>query len=178
MKQRSPENERATEKPVRIPTVLAVGCSDALLARCWGALGDLGVMVRDCDPALAPTLAATRRPLAIVVPNAVYLRDPAEFEALARDVRAALVKVHAEVTEIELEAMVGPALRSPERRREVRSPSGRYSILPGECFALEGGAVTRSEPPVSRPPVSGSRAVLSAIPDLDELEEELLSALR
>src|SRR5436189_88359 len=55
-------NERATEKPVHIPTVLAVGCSDALLARCWTALAHMGVMVRDCEPALLPTLLASPMP--------------------------------------------------------------------------------------------------------------------
>jgi len=30
----SPSDERATARRVNIPTVLAAGCSDALLARC------------------------------------------------------------------------------------------------------------------------------------------------
>ncbi len=65
------QHERATSKPVHIPTVLAIGCSDAMLARCWDAIAGIGVMVRDCEPALAATLVATRKPLVIVMPDVV-----------------------------------------------------------------------------------------------------------
>jgi hypothetical protein len=168
-------NERATEKPVHIPTVLAVGCSDALLARCWSALAHMGVMVRDCDLALLPTLVASRMPLAIVMPEQVYARDPVELDALARDVRAMLVKVHAEATVGEIEAVVGVAIRSTTRRRESQHSAPRTSMLPGECFATSFG--TSFTPPhrASEPPVSGVRG---GNPELEALEEELLAALR
>jgi hypothetical protein len=169
------ENERATEKPVHIPTVLAVGCSDALLARCWTALAHMGVMVRDCEPALLPTLVTSRMPLAIVIPEHVHARDPVELDALARDVRAMLVKVHADATVGELEAVVGVAIRSTLRRRESQSRVPRSSMLPGECFATSFGPSFSLVPDASEPPVSGVRG---GNPELEALEEELLAALR
>jgi hypothetical protein len=168
-------NERATEKPVHIPTVVAVGCSDALLARCWAALAPMGVMVRDCDPSLLPTLVASRLPLAIVMPDHVYARDPIEHDALARDVRAMLVKVHPDATVGEIAAVVGLAIRSTVRRRESLMPAPRASVLPGECFATAFGPSFSQRSSASEPPVSGVRG---GNPELEALEEELLAALR
>ncbi len=159
----SDQNERATSKPVHIPTVLAVGCSDALLGRCWDVLAGMGVMVRDCEPARAATLAASRQPLAIVVARATYAQDAEELDALARDVRAALLCIDEDVGGRELAAALAGAIHTGARRREGRTTSGRYSILPGD--------LTASEPP----PTSARRATGLV---LDELEEELLAARR
>ena len=169
-------HDRATEKPVHIPTVLAVGCSDALLARCWTALAPLGVMVRDCELALLATLVASRMPLAIVMPDHVYDRDPAELDALARDVSAMLVRVHADATVGEIEAVVGVAIRSTMRRRTLRPSTPRASMLPGECFATAFGP-SYAPPPrsESEPPISGLRG---GNLELEALEEELLATLR
>src|ERR1700753_3407939 len=104
MTEAAARTDRATSKPVHIPTVLVVACSDALLARCWDCLAEVGVMVRDCDPARVATLAAARRPLALVLARAFYENDPDELEALARDVRAELLVVDEDVSERELEA--------------------------------------------------------------------------
>jgi hypothetical protein len=163
----SDQNERDTSKAVFIPTVLAVGCSDALLSRCWGALSGMGVMVRDCALSRAGTLAASRQPLAIVVPSAVYALDPEELDALARDVGAILIRVEEDADGPELADALTGAVRVGARRRERRSPSGRYSILPGELRAVPGGGY-RSEPP----PVSAPR------PALPTLDEERPAALR
>lgn len=170
MTEPSDRNERATAKPVHIPTVLAVGCSDALLARCWEALAGLGVMVRDCEPALAATLAAARQPLAIVVSTEAYALDPDELEALARDVRATLLRVDESADGPELAAALAGAVRAASRRRGERSISGRYSLLPGELVAAP-GSFALSEPP----PVSHVRATSLL---LDDLEDELLATLR
>lgn len=168
-------NERATEKPVHIPTVLAVGCSDALLARCWTALAHMGVMVRDCEPALLATLVASRLPLAIVMPEHVHARDPVELDALARDGRTMLVRVNSDATVGEIEAVVGMAIRSTIRRREARPSAPRGSMLPGECFATAFGPSFTPSRGASEPPVSGVRG---GNPELEALEEELLAALR
>jgi len=170
MSQPSDRNERATSKPIHIPTVLAVGCSDALLARCWDALSSLGVMVRDCEPALAATLAAARQPLAIVVSTEVYDADPEELEALARDVRATLLRIDEGASGRELSETLVGAVRAASRRRSVRPSSGRYSILPGELVAAA-GKLSLSEPP----PTSEVRATSLL---LDDLESELHAALR
>jgi hypothetical protein len=164
----SESDERATARPVHLPTVLAVGCSNALLARCWDAIAPLGVMVRDCDVRGLPTLVATRQPLAIVMPRALYVTDPEEFEALARDVRASLIQVDERADDRELEATLSLAVRATMRRRDGRPGSGRYSILPGD--PLDGPRSARSEPPTS-----GTRP---AVLTLDRMEEELLAALR
>jgi hypothetical protein len=165
------ENERATSKPVRIPTVLAIGCSDVLLSRCWDALAGMGVMVRDCDPDRAATLVASRQPLVMVVPSEVFASDPDEFNALARDVRASLLKVDEDVSPRELDAMLSVAISATLRRREGRSSSERCSILPGERVEAPFGA--RSEPP----PTSAVRPAL-VLDELDEFGDELLTALR
>lgn len=160
-------DERATARPVHLPTVLVVACSDAILARCWDAVAPLGVMIRDCEARGLATLAATRQPLAIVLPRALYALDPDELDALARDVRAALVKVD-ERGGGELEATLALAVRATMRRRDGRASSGRYSILPGD--PLGGARPERSEPP----PTSGTRPVVTT---LEQLEDELRAAL-
>jgi hypothetical protein len=159
------DHARATAKPVFIPTVLAVGCSEALLARTWAAIADLGVMVRDCAPAGAATLAAMRRPLAIVAPRGL---DTEELAALARDVRATFVEVDERADEGELARALADAVRGSASRRERRtSTSGRYSILPGALSV----SPARSEPP----PVS---AVRPAGTSLAELAADLPVAAR
>jgi hypothetical protein len=146
MREPGHRDDRATSKPVHIPTVLAVGCSDALLARCWDCLAGLGVMVRDCDPARAATLAAARRPLLIVVARDVYDRDLVDLEELARDVHAALLPVDDDLDDSALALALVAAVRRSPRRAEQRRSSGRYSILPGELVALP-SPVSPSEPP-------------------------------
>jgi len=161
-------DERATARPVHLPTVLVVGCSSALLARCWDAVAPLGVMIRDCEARELATLVATRQPLAIVVQSALYALDPGELEALARDVRATLVKVDEQAGDRELEATLSLAVRATMRRRDGRTSSGRYSLLPSDPG--EGVGAERSDPP----PTSGTRPVFT----LDQLEDELRAALR
>jgi hypothetical protein len=163
-------NERATTKPVHIPTVLAVGCSDALLARCWDCLAGMGVMVRDCEPARAATLAAARQPLVIVVARRVHALDPDDFAALARDVRATLLPVDEDAAGRELGAALIGAIRSSARRRSGRTSSGRYSILPGELVALPSPVAPSEPPPTSA--VRPSPLVLDPLPD------DLVAALR
>lgn len=167
MSRASDQHERATAKPIHIPTVLAVGCSDALLARCWDALSGLGVMVRDCEPAIAATLAAARQPLAIVVSNDIYAADPEELQALARDVRATLLLVDEGASESELASSLVGAVRAATHRRGGRSSSGRYSLLPGELGTAAPGGFTLSEPP----PTSHRRSTSLLLDDL-ELEGE------
>jgi hypothetical protein len=170
MREPANRDDRATEKHVHIPTVLAVGCSDVLLARCWDCLAGLGVMVRDCDPARAATLAAARRPLLIVVARDVNDLDAVELEALARDVHAALLPVDEDLDDSALAAALVTAVRRSPRRAENRRSSGRYSILPGELVALP-SPVSSSEPP----PTS---AVRPAALHLDTGEIDALAGAR
>jgi hypothetical protein len=171
----SDQNERTTAKPVHIPTVLAVGCSDALLSRCWDCLSGMSLMVRDCEPPRAATLAAARRPLVIVVASQVYALDADELEALARDVQATLVPLAEDADETELRATLTAAVREARRRPERRTSSGRYSILPGELYAAP---LARTEPP----PTSAPRPLRRALPDpgadLADLDAVLPAARR
>ena len=75
------------------PTVLAVSCPPELVARCAGALLTIGIGLKECGFVSAATVAAERRPLAIVIVKDIYLFDPDAFDALARDVQASLVRV-------------------------------------------------------------------------------------
>ncbi|MCC6551547.1 MAG: hypothetical protein IT372_00820, partial [Polyangiaceae bacterium] len=116
-----------TSTPIHVPCVLVV--MDAvwpeLFARCLVAATRSGVLVHRCELQAAATFAAEKRPVAIVLSNAVYSLDPVEIDALARDVHATLLKVDEEVTERELEAMFSGALRERERRED----GGRYAII-------------------------------------------------
>lgn len=167
----TPSDERATARPVYIPTVIAAGCSDALLARCWDVLAPLGVMVRDCDAASLPTLAASRQPLVIVVPDALYRADADELEALARDVQAALIRVDERLDTRDFEMTLGLTVRASRQRREPRKTTGRYSILPGDPVP-DLPAIS------SRPPVSGVHNIHADFAELADLEDELLSLAR
>src|ERR1041385_4300049 len=96
-----------TATPIHVPSVLVVldAAWPDLFGRCLGAAVRSGVLLHRCEVAGAATFATERRPLAIVMSQAVYDLDPDEFEALGRDVHAMLLKVDEDITERELEAM-------------------------------------------------------------------------
>ncbi|WP_437774169.1 hypothetical protein [Sorangium sp. So ce1097] len=110
----------------------------ALFSLCLTVAPGCGVLLHRCDAATAATIAAERRPLAIILSNSVYATDPAEFDALARDVRSTLVRLDEEVSERELEAMLNGALRDTRDTRELSAQrdggrrdegSGRYTLI-------------------------------------------------
>ncbi|HSN98768.1 MAG TPA: hypothetical protein VLS89_10805, partial [Candidatus Nanopelagicales bacterium] len=148
-----------TATPIHVPSVLVVldAAWPELFARCLGAAVRSGVLVHRCEVAAASTFAAERRPLAIVLSNAVYALDPDEFDALARDVRAALLKVDEEITERELEAMFSAALRERERRDDSSGGGSRYALIhqveaeaPMPRASQPPGPRTQAPPPSSR----------------------------
>src|SRR5690349_5566044 len=102
-----------TATPLHVPSILVVldPAWPALFSLCLTVAPGCGVLLHRCDAATAATIAAERRPLAILLSNSVYARDPADFEALARDVRSTLLRLDEEVSERELEAMLNGALR-------------------------------------------------------------------
>lgn len=120
-----------TSSSLRVPSILAVGCARELLARCRAAAASTGLAMNDCDVDVAATLVAEHRPVAIVLPNEIYARHPRELDALARDVKATMVRVDANVTKHEIEAMIAGAIQTALLRREGRTSAGRYSIIPG-----------------------------------------------
>lgn len=137
------ETERPTYEPVQVPNILAVGCREAVLNRCWTAAAKLSVMTRCASPLAAPTIAAARRPFAIVAPTELYSRCHQELDALARDVGAVVLPVDEDISTREIEAMLtgairlrfsaeGESLQSPLERRSPPAPDHPTNHPPAE----------------------------------------------
>lgn len=70
----------------------------------------------------AATVVATHRPFAIVMSEDVYAFDSAEFEALARDVNAVLIRIDIDnATKAKLERTLMPKLGQAHRKRSSSS---------------------------------------------------------
>ena len=113
----------STAKAVTVPVVLVVG-SAQLATRCREVLRSPRanpVHVKECDLRSAATMAARWRPLAIVLTEDLYTFDAPEFDALARDVSSALVRVPKErVSSEQIEAMLLPVLEKHWSDLEAR----------------------------------------------------------
>jgi hypothetical protein len=109
--------------PTTIPkpssVVVVVGGPTDLIAAVRQAAGvAAAARVETAELANAATVVATQRPFAIVMSEDVYSFDAAEFEALARDVGAALIRVDtANATRTKLERTLMPRLGQAHRRR-------------------------------------------------------------
>ena len=102
------------------PAVLAIGCPPDLVARCARALEGIGVGLRTCDFLNAATAVAERRPLALVLLEDLYAFDPDEFDALARDVTASLIRVEDDIAVAKLELLLAAAIdRAAAERGEL-----------------------------------------------------------
>lgn len=112
-----PSGNQRTQTAVTAPTVLTIGCSPELRQRCAQALTAIGTILKHGELAQAPTLVAERRPLAIVLPQELYDFDPSEFDALARDVSASLLRVEDDISEAILEMLLGAAIDASLARR-------------------------------------------------------------
>ena len=115
-------SDGSTLMAIAAPSVLAIGCSPDLVARCARALEGIGVALRTCDFLNAATAVAERRPLAMVLPNDLYAFDPQEFDALARDVRSSLVRVEDDIQVAMLELLLTAAIDAAAARRDDISP--------------------------------------------------------
>lgn len=82
-----------TPKQLRIPVALLVGGDAATIALLSEAAVGAQVLVAECAEADVITAAAQMRPLVLVVPEDIYVRDPEELEALARDIRATVLRL-------------------------------------------------------------------------------------
>jgi hypothetical protein len=126
-----------TATPLHVPSILVVldPAWPALFSLCLAVAPGCGVLLHRCDAATAATIAAERRPLAILLSNSIYARDPADFEALARDVHSTLLRLDEEVSERELEAMLNGALRETRETNAQRDAGrrdeggGRYTMI-------------------------------------------------
>jgi hypothetical protein len=104
------------------PNVLAISCSPDLLARCAQAVEALGVTLRECGFISAATAVAAQRPLVMVLVDDIYAFDPEEFDALARDVCASLVRVEEDIPAAKLEMLLEAALDAAAQRSRPPAP--------------------------------------------------------
>lgn len=104
-----------------LPHVLLVGSEPGLEALCrQSAALAAGARLETCDVANVTTRAAELRPFALVVQREILDFDPAEFEALARTVRAELVPIDGDLgREPKARAELVRALRDAFRRRST-----------------------------------------------------------
>jgi hypothetical protein len=123
------EAEASTLTAPAAPTVLAIGCPPTLLDLCRRVLARTGGVMKECDVPRVATVAAERKPLVLLLPEDVYAFDPAEFSALARDVRAVLLLASEDVGEIVLEAQLSLAITRALQRRDEQATTGRYVML-------------------------------------------------
>jgi hypothetical protein len=113
----------AMSNPTTIPkassVVVVVAGSPDLIAAVRQAAGvAAAARVETAELANAATVVATQRPFAIVMDEVMYSFDAAEFEALARDVGATLIRVDTtNATRTKLERTLMPKLGQAHRRR-------------------------------------------------------------
>ena len=108
---------QTTLTAVTAPTVLTIGCAPDLRALCAHCLGSIKAILKHSELAQAPTVAAQRRPLAIVIPEDLYEFDPHEFDALARDVGASLLRVEEDIQPEIFEMLLSAAVDAAMSRR-------------------------------------------------------------
>ncbi len=87
------ETEATTLRQFKIPVVLVVGGSEELIAAVSEAALSAQVLVAECTVENATDTAAQMRPLVMIIPEEVYSADSKNFDALARDVRAEILRV-------------------------------------------------------------------------------------
>lgn len=110
--------------PTRIPTAAAVvvvvgGPRELVDAARLAAGVAAAARVETAELATAATVVATHRPFAIVMSEDIYAFDSAEFDALARDVNATLLKIDMNDMDVaKLERTLMPKLGRAYRRRK------------------------------------------------------------
>lgn len=108
-----------TAIPQPIAIVVVVGGPPELVEAARQAAGiAAAAKIETAELSNAATVVATFRPFAIVMSEDMYAFDAAEFDALARDVNAALLKIDmASCEPSKLERMLMPKLGRAYRRR-------------------------------------------------------------
>jgi hypothetical protein len=122
-------DQRTTFIPAPRPVLIAVGCRGAMLARCREAASRISLDLETGDLLSVIEMAASMRPIALLVDADVYAFDPGEFDALALSVGSRRVLVDAEEPVGRLVERLGGALaasgRSVAPRDDRRTPSMR-----------------------------------------------------
>lgn len=114
---------RPTAIPQPAATVVVVGGPRELIEATRQAAGiAAAARVETAELANAATIVATCRPFAIVMSEDVYAFDAAEFDALARDVNATLLKIDMERMDASrLERTLMPKIGRAHRQRRPSS---------------------------------------------------------
>lgn len=120
------ETEATTLRQFKIPVVLVVGGTEELIAAVSEAALSAQVLVAECTEGDATNTAAQMRPLVMIVPEDVYTADSNNFDALARDVRAEILRVDGSETPAELEAELARLMAQAEAKR----PSWTEELAP------------------------------------------------
>jgi len=109
----------ATQVPQASSVVVVVGGPRELIDATRQAAGiAAAARVETAELATAATVVATHRPFAIVMSEDVYAFDSAEFDALARDVNATLLKIPLDDSDAaKLERALMPKLGRAHRRK-------------------------------------------------------------
>lgn len=150
-----PTGDHTTLTAVAAPTVIAIGCPPELNARCGRALRSTGVRLEDCEVSNAVTMVAERQPLVIVLVEDLYAFDPEEFDALARDVRASLLRVEEDIVEAKLELLLCAAIDATIERRKAADAMAERPAPPAKVLG-------RTEPRRKRPRPSSSGEIDAA----------------
>jgi hypothetical protein len=136
--------QRTTFIPLPHPVLIAVGCRGALLARCRAAAARVSLELETGDLLSIIEMAASLRPIALLVDADVYGFDPGEFDALARSVGAQRVVVGDQEPMERLVERLGLALtassRSVSERVEGPTSSKRTAPRSGIRWTAAAGA--------------------------------------
>lgn len=112
------------------PCVLAIACEAEVLRRVHDVALATGAGLKTATLADAATVAAERRPLVMVIEEAIYAFDPNEIMLLARDVQSSLVVIEDSTTATELEGRIKVGIaRALQRRDDGGLNTGRYTII-------------------------------------------------
>ena len=113
------DSEPPTLKQMQIPVALVVGGNESIVAAVTTAGVGAQVLVAECSVANANTIAAQMRPLVMVFPEDVYAFDPQGFDALARDLRSAILRLTQDMLEVtDLEAELCRLMVEAESQRD------------------------------------------------------------
>ena len=110
-------DRKSTANTRTLPIVLAVGTGPELTARCRDAASAVKALFEWTNGGDAGTAAAKFRPMVLVISEDVYDFDAAEFEALARDVRAKVLRADEDISFNVLEPRLRGALREAVKLR-------------------------------------------------------------
>ncbi|MEM1030705.1 MAG: hypothetical protein AAF928_10040 [Myxococcota bacterium] len=116
------ETEVPTLRNFKVPVVLVVGGDDRLIRVVSEAALELQVLVVDCSPENAVNTAVQMQPLVMVVPSRVYDPDRPNFDALARDIRAELLRAGEEMPAPALAASLSTMMQDAEAKRPSWAP--------------------------------------------------------